>query len=176
LDKYLFPNIYVDTILDLPLEKLYALGIRAFIMDLDNTVTEWNNREVRKEVLLWTKQAKEEGFQVCIASNNNRERVLTVAEELDIPFVHKAGKPRRRAFYRAMAAMGSSSQETAVIGDQLFTDILGGNRMNLFTILVVPLNPREFFGTRIMRKLERPFLRRINEAIKRGDINSLFSD
>jgi len=176
LDKYLFPDVYVESILDLPLEKLYVLGIRAFILDLDNTVTEWNNREVREEVHLWAKKAKEEGFQACIASNNSRARVLAVAEELDIPFVHKARKPRRRAFYRAMAAMGSSPQETAVIGDQIFTDILGGNRMNLFTILVVPLHPREFFGTRIMRKLEKPVLRRIKEAIKRGEINSIFSD
>ena len=72
--------------------------------------------------------------------------------------------------------MGSSSEETAVIGDQIFTDILGGNRMNLFTILVVPINKHEFIGTRVMRKFEIMVLRRIKKAIKQGDVNSVLSD
>ena len=72
--------------------------------------------------------------------------------------------------------MGSSAEETAVIGDQVFTDILGGNRMGLFTILVVPINKREFIGTRVMRKFEIMVLREIRKAIERGDINSLLID
>lgn len=176
MKKYLFPDVYVESILDLPLEKLYAHGIRAFIMDLDNTVTEWNSQEVRSEVVSWMKEVKARGFKACIASNNGRERVVSVAEGLGIPFVSKAGKPRRRAFHRALKVMGSLPEETAVIGDQIFTDILGGNRMNLFTILVVPINKREFIGTRVMRKFEIMVLKRINQAIKRGDVNSVLSD
>ena len=88
----------------------------------------------------------------------------------------KAGKPRRRAFLRALEVMGSSAEETAVIGDQVFTDILGGNRMGLFTILVVPINKREFIGTRVMRKFEIMVLREIRKAIERGDVNSLLID
>lgn len=176
MEKYLFPDIYVESILDLPLSKLYDLGIRAFILDLDNTVTEWNSQEVRTEVVDWMKAVKAQGFKACIASNNGRERVVAVAEGLGIPFVSKAGKPRRRAFVRALEVMDSSRAETAVIGDQIFTDILGGNRMNLFTILVVPINKHEFIGTRIMRKFEIMVLRRIKAAIKRGDINSVFLD
>ncbi|MGE5545244.1 MAG: YqeG family HAD IIIA-type phosphatase [Bacillota bacterium] len=176
MKKYLFPDVYVESILDLPLEKLYAHGIRAFILDLDNTVTEWNSQEVKSEVVAWMKEVKNKGFKACIASNNGRERVVAVAEGLGIPFVSKAGKPRRKAFCRALKVMDSSPEETAVVGDQIFTDILGGNRMNLFTILVVPINKREFIGTRVMRKFEIMVLRKIKEAIKQGDVNSLLSD
>jgi len=176
LKKYLYPDLYVESILDLPLEKLYRHGIKAFILDLDNTVTEWNSREIRDEVVAWMKEVKVRGFKACIASNNGHERVVVVAEGLGIPFVPKAGKPRRRAFRRALQVMGSSVEETAVIGDQIFTDILGGNRMGLFTILVVPINKREFIGTRVMRKFEIMVLRNIRKAIERGDINSLLID
>lgn len=176
MKKYLYPDLYVESILDLPLEKLYRHGIKAFILDLDNTVTEWNSREIRDEVVAWMKEVKVRGFKACIASNNGHERVVVVAEGLGIPFVPKAGKPRRRAFRRALQVMGSSVEETAVIGDQIFTDILGGNRMGLFTILVVPINKREFIGTRVMRKFEIMVLRNIRKAIERGDINSLLID
>ena len=176
MEKYLFPDIYVESMLDLPLDKLYAIGIRAFILDLDNTVTEWNSMEVKDEVVIWMETVKARGFKACIASNNGRERVVSVAEGLGIPFVSKAGKPRRRAFRRALEVMNSTVEETAVIGDQIFTDILGGNRMNLFTILVVPINQREFIGTRIMRKFEIMVLRKIDQAIKRGHINSLLHE
>ncbi len=176
MEKYLFPDIYVESILDLPLSKLYDLGIRTFILDLDNTVTEWNSREVSREVVTWMKAVKELGFKACIVSNNGWERVESVAEGLGIPFVSKAGKPRRKAFRRALEVMDSSQAETAVIGDQIFTDILGGNRMNLFTILVVPINNREFIGTRIMRKFEIMVLRKINQAVKRGEVNSILLD
>jgi HAD superfamily phosphatase (TIGR01668 family) len=64
-------------------------------------------------------------------------------------------KPRRRAFRRALHIMELTSQETAVIGDQIFTDVLGGNRLGLYTILVTPISEKEFIWTRLMRKLER---------------------
>lgn len=176
MKEYLYPDVYVESILDLPLGKLYQYGIRAFIMDLDNTVTEWNSCEVRDEVVAWMQEVKDRGFKACIASNNGRERVVAVAEGLGIPFVSKAGKPRRRAFQRALEVMGSAADETAVIGDQIFTDILGGNRMGLFTILVVPINKREFIGTRVMRKFEIMVLRNIRKAIKQGDVNALLND
>ncbi len=176
MKKYLLPDVYVDSILDIPLAKLHALGIRAFIMDLDNTVTKWNSMEVSPDVLEWIKEAKDKGFRVCIVSNGTRERVLTVAQDLRIPFVSNAGKPRRKAFYRALEVLESTALESAVIGDQIFTDILGGNRMDLLTILVVPIDKREFIGTRLMRRLEYFVLGRINQAVKRGDINAIFME
>lgn len=176
MKRLLFPDIYVESILDIPLDKLFKHHIRAFILDLDNTVTEWNSNEVTNEIRAWIKSVKDKGFKACIVSNNGQKRVLTVADNLGIPFVFKAGKPRRRAFKKALEVMGCHSQQTAVVGDQLFTDVLGGNRMNMFTILVVPINRREFIGTRIMRHFERLVLRRVTRTVTVGDIDSAFKN
>lgn len=165
---YLLPDIYVNSIFEIPLDSLYERNIRALILDLDNTVTEWNSSQVRPEVVEWVRMARARGFKLCLASNNSRARVDAVARSLNIPYVYNAGKPRRRAFRHAMKILECAPGETAVIGDQVFTDVLGGNRLHLLTVLVVPMNPREFIGTRIVRLLERMILRKI----KRTEVNN----
>lgn len=152
--ELLYPRYYVDSLLDIPLDKLKELNISAFIVDLDNTITEWNSSDLRLEVEDWFRMIKAEGFRACILSNNGAERIRLVADRLDIPFIHRAAKPRRGAFRRAVEIMGVRADQTAVVGDQIFTDILGGNRTGLFTILVKPLARREFIGTKINRTLE----------------------
>jgi HAD superfamily phosphatase (TIGR01668 family) len=152
--KILYPQLYVNTILDIPLQELKKANIKAFILDLDNTVTSWNSSHVTEEIIEWFNLIKVEGFKACILSNNGEKRVLAVAESLGIPYIHRAQKPRRGAFYRAVELMGVTAGETAVIGDQIFTDVLGGNRAGLFTILVVPISSKEFMGTKVSRFFE----------------------
>ncbi len=163
--ELLYPRYYVDTLLDIPLEKLKAQNIEAFILDLDNTITEWNSNELRGEVEEWFGRIKAEGFKACILSNNAEQRIKLVADRLDIPFIHRAAKPRRGAFRRAVEVMGVRADQTAVVGDQIFTDILGGNRTGLFTILVKPLARREFIGTKINRTLEIFVLRHLFKRV-----------
>lgn len=151
----LIPRIYADRLLDIPLAELREQNITAFIVDLDNTITDWNSNVVSDEIEEWFRSIQAQGFRVCILSNNGERRIKNVADKLGIPFIHRAAKPRRGAFYRAIYIMGVSAAQTAVIGDQIFTDILGGNRAGLFTILVRPLSGREFIGTKINRMLER---------------------
>ncbi|MDD3365528.1 MAG: YqeG family HAD IIIA-type phosphatase, partial [Syntrophomonas sp.] len=122
---------------------------------------EWNSNELRSEVEEWFVLIKAEGFKACILSNNGEQRIKKVADRLGIPFIYRAGKPRRGAFHRAVALMGVSVDEAAVVGDQIFTDILGGNRAGLFTILVKPLARREFLGTKFNRTLELFVLRHL---------------
>lgn len=168
--KLLYPKIYVNSILDIPVNKLKKINIRAFILDLDNTVTEWNSDHVREEIIEWLTMVKNEGFKLCILSNNNEKRVQAIAESLGIPFIHRAQKPRRKSFYRAVSLLGVVPQETAVIGDQVFTDVLGGNRAGLFTILVAPMNRKEFLGTKISRSLESFLLRRLKRMQQNDEL------
>lgn len=165
-----YPRVYVDSLLDIPLEKLKELKISAFILDLDNTITEWNSNEIKNEIAGWFELIKAQGFKACILSNNEEKRVLNVAESLDIPYVYRAQKPRRGGYYKAISLMQVSPRETAVIGDQIFTDVLGGNRAGLFTILVVPIARREFVGTKVSRTMEYLVLRRLKKHIKTGRI------
>jgi len=166
LFNLLYPRIYVDSILDIPLKNLNQLNITAFILDLDNTITEWNSNEVREEVSKWFNLIKQQGFKACILSNNGEERVVAVAKSLGIPYVHRAQKPRRGGYHRALSIMGVTAKETAVIGDQIFTDVLGGNRAGLYTILVKPIARKEFMGTKIARCMEVLVLRRLKKKMK----------
>lgn len=157
--KKLKPKLYVDSIYHIDFEKLKRRGISGIIIDLDNTITEWDNPRLSDQTFDWFIKMKHAGLKACIASNNNHDRVVKAVEKLDIPYVAKAKKPRRGAFKKAMEMMKTKPEQTAVVGDQIFTDILGGNRLNLFTILVVPINTKEFIGTRLVRIMERRVLK-----------------
>ena len=161
----LYPDIYVRSLQDVPLHELKEQNIKAFILDLDNTITEWNSNEITEEVHQWFERIKTEGLKACILSNNGEKRVLQVAEALDIPYIHRAQKPRRGGYHRAITHMQVKPEETAVIGDQIFTDILGGNRAGLYTILVVPIASKEFMGTKISRMLETLVLPKIKKRV-----------
>ncbi|MGD0153624.1 MAG: YqeG family HAD IIIA-type phosphatase [Thermacetogeniaceae bacterium] len=153
------PAYAYGSLLEVPLPELSGLGIRGIIIDIDNTLTEWRSPLLSDVAAIWLAQAAQEGIRVCLVSNNSPRRAREVADKAGIPFVARAQKPRRHSFRRAMEIMETTAGQTAVIGDQLFTDILGGNRMGLLTILVTPISSREFFGTRLMRLVEAFFLK-----------------
>jgi len=161
--ELLTPNELADSIADIDLASLRARGITTLICDLDNTLVFWRKPDMNPSVRAWLERAKEQGFDLALVSNNQTGRVARVADELGIPAVPNAAKPRRRGFRRVLSLLGGEPQHTAVIGDQLFTDILGGNRLGAYTILVVPLAGREFIWTRFIRCLERCVLRRLRQ-------------
>jgi HAD superfamily phosphatase (TIGR01668 family) len=159
--KLLRPGRICGSMADVSLTELSRMGIKGIIVDIDNTLTEWHSPILPKGAAVWLEQAGRQGIRLCFVSNNSVRRAQDVADKAGIPFVAKAQKPRRRSFKKAMEIMGTAPGQTAVIGDQLFTDILGGNRMGLLTILVTPISRHEFFGTRLMRLVEGLFLRRL---------------
>lgn len=154
------PDFFVNSLLEIPLDVLKDKGIQGLIIDLDNTLTNWNCSVIDKEICKWLADLEKQGFKIIIVSNNSSERIEASLSKLNLPYVPYALKPRKRAFLKAMKILGTTVNTTAVIGDQLFTDILGGKRLGLTTILVPPLNKKEFIGTRIMRKLEKIILSR----------------
>lgn len=108
-------------------------------------------------------------MKICIVSNTRYPgRLRRLAEKLQVPFVKGRLKPRKSAFRPALELLGVAPERAAVIGDQIFTDILGGNRLGLYTILVRPLSRREFFGTKISRIFERMILRALPPALGEG--------
>lgn len=147
----------VVSVQDIDPEALRARGIEALLLDLDNTLVMWRSHDLRAEVSAWVARAREAGLRLCIVSNTSSvRRVEPVARQLGIPFAVRAAKPSRRAFRRAADLLDVSPEKAAVVGDQVFTDVLGGNRAGMLTILVNPINrDREFISTRMMRVLER---------------------
>lgn len=157
----LYPRKYYNSIFEIDLNELKQKGITGIIVDLDNTLIAWNENETPERLRQWLKKVAEMGFRVCIASNNRFARATAIAAELQLPLIARAWKPRQKAFERGMAILKTQRAETAVIGDQIFTDILGGNRMGLYTILVVPISQKELPTTKLLRRAERLVLKRV---------------
>jgi len=158
---FLVPDEYVASVYDIDFEGLKKRGIDGLIIDIDNTLVRWGAKTADHRVVEWFARLEELGFKACLLSNNTKDRVVKFTEAVRIPAVYRAAKPGKRAFRKAMSAMGRNSSTTAVIGDQVFTDIYGGNRLGLYTVLVMPIDEKEFITTRLVRKLERAFLERL---------------
>jgi HAD superfamily phosphatase (TIGR01668 family) len=155
----LLPDLHVDSIYDIDLTALKERGIKGIITDLDNTLIEWDRPSATPELIEWLKKLQDKGFKLIVVSNNNSSRVGSFADPLGIPFIHGAKKPFHKAFKLAQQQMNLDPQQVVVIGDQLFTDVLGGNRLDLFTILVLPVAQSDGFFTRFNRRLEKIALR-----------------
>lgn len=163
-EKFL-PDLRVDSVFDIDLDKLYAEGYRGIITDLDNTLVGAKAPSATPELTHWFEKVKQAGMKLVIVSNNNFHRVSVFASPLNIEFVHKARKPVGAPFRRAMQMMELSPEQTIVVGDQLMTDVFGGNRQGLYTVMVLPISiTDEGFGTRINRRLERIVKRRLGKT------------
>lgn len=166
-----YPNQYVPSLFEINTADLKERGIKGILFDLDNTIIPWDLREVNSQVKNWLAGLQDQGFKLCIVSNNNRQRVAEQAVALNIPAIHKAGKPRLRSIRQAMDLIGTKTEDTALVGDQVFTDIFGGNRLGLHTILVVPLAGKEFIGTKVNRQLEKVVLYRYKKRLAKPNLS-----
>lgn len=153
--ELLIPDQRLNDIFEIDPEYLHSLGIKGIITDMDNTLVPWSDRTVYPKLSAWFADLKERGFALFIVSNNSKDRGIQLARELDIPAIWYAVKPRRKAFRKALAQMNLSPAEVAVVGDQVLTDVLGGKRLGLHTILVTPISEKEFIWTKLTRMLER---------------------
>lgn len=156
--QILQPQLFVQSIYDIDLDRLVDRGLKGLILDLDNTLVGWNQPNASDQLFDWLTQVKQHHLKTCIVSNNMSDRVEKFGQHIGVMAIAKAAKPRRRAFRQAMRKMEVHARQTAVVGDQVFTDILGGNRLQLFTILVRPMNDREFWTTQLVRRIERAVL------------------
>ncbi|MFW6282134.1 MAG: YqeG family HAD IIIA-type phosphatase [bacterium] len=149
------PDQYYRDIFEIDLDLLKKTGIKGLICDIDNTIVPWSEESVILEVANWFEKINEEGFKICLVSNGTDRRVKFFSEELKLPAVGQAIKPAKRAFKIAQKILELEKEEIAVIGDQIFTDVYGGNRMGYTTILVDPLSDKELKSTRLMRSIEK---------------------
>jgi uncharacterized protein len=166
--KRFLPNEHVKNIFEIKPSVLKEQGIKGIITDLDNTLVPWNVKQATPEIIDWFKLMKDNGIKVTIISNNKEERVKMFSEPLGTPFVFSARKPLRRAFKTAAKQMELKKEEIVVVGDQLLTDVLGGNSAGFYTILVVPIVQTDEKITQVNRKIER---RIMNHFRKKGLIS-----
>ncbi|WP_182482488.1 YqeG family HAD IIIA-type phosphatase [Meiothermus luteus] len=137
-------------------------GLRAVLLDLDNTLVPYEAYgEAPRHLLEWLEGLKQAGVRVFLVSNGSPRRVRYWCERLGVPGFGPAGKPWF-GFREALRRLELTAREVAVVGDQLFTDVLGGNLVGAYTVLVPPLSSREMGYTRLVRRLERWVLRSLN--------------
>lgn len=150
------PESSVDSILEISLSELAESGCRLVLLDVDNTILPWRSTDLPDTSLEWVGLGKQLGLQFCLISNTrNPERLRAIAEKLGVKALYGKFKPSRTMFVQAMQEAGVEPHQTVMIGDQLFTDVLGANRSGVRAIWVRPLSKREFVGTKANRVLER---------------------
>lgn len=161
----LYPDLYVNNVKEIEYEMLNKNNIKGLILDVDNTLLDYY-KNMPEGIEEWCKKMKEKGIKFCIASNsNNKNKVNSVSEKLGIPYVFFAKKPLKGGLNKAAKLMKLKNEEVAVVGDQIFTDVLGANRCKMFSILVDPINEKDMLVTIIKRPIENL----IKKNYKKGD-------
>ena len=154
-----YPDVYLRSVTALTARRLRDLGIRGLILDVDNTLTTHDNPVPRPDVLRWLDGMRAAGIKMIILSNNSPARVRPFAEILGMDFAADAAKPLPGGYRRAAAKLGLGGKELAVVGDQIFTDVLGGNLCGFKTVLVKPMQPEDTRFFRLKRRLEKGILK-----------------
>lgn len=150
----IYPSEYLEKVEQITIELLEKNKIKALILDVDNTLIDYN-RNLSKNVVEWAKKIKEQGIKLYILSNtNHKEKVEEVSKALEIPYRNLAKKPFKAGFLKVQEELKEKPENIGVVGDQIFTDIIGGNRCNMYTILVEPINKKEFWYTAWKRPIE----------------------
>lgn len=158
--RLLIPDLRVESVWELTADRLRQMGVDAVLVDVDGTLKNYRAASLFPESVAWLESLRAANIGVCLVSNGRTERIRLAAERLNVPFVTKALKPFPFVCRRVVRRLGFDRSRTALVGDQIFADILAGRLAGLRTILVRPIRPEEEpWFTRIKRPVERLVLR-----------------
>lgn len=158
-----YPDLYLDNVTEINATLLKKNKIEGLILDVDNTLIDYY-RNLIDGAEEWCEELKNEGIKCIILSNSNKkDKIEKVAKSLNIEYLMFAKKPMKSGFRKALDQMGLLPEKVAVVGDQLFTDVLGAKRMNMFSILVKQVGEKDIFITKLKRPIENAI---INKYLK----------
>ena len=152
--KNLIPDYYFSDISSIDVNILRKKGIKHIICDLDNTLDSHETKTPSENALLFFEKLKGNGFSVCIISNGKESRVKTYTDGTGLKYIADAGKPLKKSYLKALSSLECEPKDAAFIGDQIFTDTWGANRLGIMTILVDPIESFENPFFYIKRALE----------------------
>lgn len=166
--KRFYPTYIYQRVEDIPLELIKKEEIKLIILDMDNTLIDINKR-YKKELKDWIELMKKNGVSLCILSNSPfKDKVKKISKELGLGFEFNATKPLLKGFKKIIKANDVPKDKILMVGDQIFTDVWGGNRIGIKTVLVEPINKKESIISKIKRPIEKSILERYrNEVIKK---------
>ena len=165
----LYPKGYFKKVEDITIQYLLQNKIKVLILDVDNTLIDYKEN-LSEEVITWAKNLKGQGMKLYILSNtNDRKKVEEVAKKIDVKYKHFGMKPLKKGFKTIEKETEIKAENIAVVGDQIFTDILGGNRSKMFTILVEPINrEKDYWYTAWKRPIENKIKQKYKEKTGEG--------
>jgi HAD superfamily phosphatase (TIGR01668 family) len=167
--RFITPHVRLARVLELRAADLRRWGLDGLLLDLDCTLKDYRAETIGAEVVAWAAALRAEGVGLCLLSNGGPAKVGAFAAALGIPGVSRAFKPLPFGCRVALGKLGLDRRRVALVGDQLFADVLAGRLAGVVTILVPPTSPDEPWFTRLKRPLERWVLRRIGAAGRGGE-------
>lgn len=150
----IYPNELLNKVEEITIQFIQKNKLKALILDVDNTLIDYN-KNLSNEKIEWAKNLKGQGVKLYILSNTNKkDKVEKVANKLEIPYLYFAKKPSKKGFLKIQNKLELKPEQIGVVGDQIFTDIIGGNRCKMFTILVEPVDKKDLLITAWKRPIE----------------------
>ncbi|MBD1933000.1 MULTISPECIES: YqeG family HAD IIIA-type phosphatase [Cyanophyceae] len=126
-------------ILSLTPEILQQYHLKGLVLDVDETLVPLSVAQASEELVQWVEQIRNVATLWLVSNNLSESRISGIAKSLNLPYITSAAKPSRRKLRQAVTAMNLPVEQVAMVGDRLFTDVLAGNRLGMFTILVEPM-------------------------------------
>ena len=160
----LYPKELLNSVEEITIELIKKNKLKALILDVDNTLIDYD-KNLSDEKINWAKSLKGQGVKLYILSNSNKkEKVESVANKLEIPYILFAQKPFKKGFLKIQKELNLNPEEIGVVGDQIFTDIIGGNRCKMFSILVEPISKKDLLITAWKRPIEERIKRKFKKT------------
>ena len=156
----LYPRLYLESEKQITIQMLEQNNIKGLILDVDNTLIDFD-KNMPEGIKEWANNMKENGIKLCIVSNSNhKEKVENTAKKIEVPYIFFAKKPCIKGLNKAKKIMNLTNEAIAVVGDQIFTDVIGANRAKMFPILVKPINEKDIWITKFKRPIENKIIQR----------------
>jgi len=166
--RLLEPDLNLEgPILNLTPDLLIQNGLRGLVLDVDDTLVPTTDLQVSAELINWVEKTRAVAKLWLVSNNLSQSRIGNIARSLKLPYLYGAGKPSRRKLRQAIAEMDLPLEQVAMVGDRLFTDVLAGNRLGVFTILVEPMvNPDSTSRLLALRDVEIWISQRLGASLK----------
>lgn len=149
------PHIKLDGITDITVSMLKKRDIKALLLDVDNTMSTHHGTVLTDGLLEWLEEMKQNGIKTMVLSNSKKKRIEPFAKRIDQPFISLSCKPLPFGYLRGIKRLGVKRKNTAIVGDQIFTDVIGGNTVGVKTILLTPIKPEDGWSFKVRRRLEK---------------------
>ncbi|UQS86704.1 YqeG family HAD IIIA-type phosphatase [Nicoliella spurrieriana] len=157
------PTWMVPAIYDLKPAQLNAMGIKAVLTDLDNTVIPWNNPDGTPQLRAWLATLAQFNIRLVVISNNKRSRIQRVVQNLGLDFISRAMKPLPHGIRRAIRKYHLKNDQVIMVGDQLMTDIWASNNAHVNSVLVKPLVGSDAWITQVNRQIEKRVMNKLHQ-------------